>query len=54
MAKEDASLLIVSIEELVTMLSCMIDALEKHYVAMVDIPGTFMQANMDELLHMQD
>jgi hypothetical protein len=35
------------------MLSCTIDAKEKRDVAMVDIPGAFMQANMDNIVHMK-
>jgi hypothetical protein len=35
------------------MLSCVIDATEKRDVATVDIPGAFMQADMDELVHMR-
>jgi hypothetical protein len=50
-SKEDASSPTVSIESL--MLSCVIDAKEKRDVATVDIPGAFMQANMDELVHMR-
>jgi hypothetical protein len=34
------------------MMSCVIDALEGRDVATVDIPGAFMQADMDELVHM--
>ena len=30
-----------------TVLTCIIDALEKRYVATTDIPGEFMQADMD-------
>ena len=35
------------------MLSCVIDAHEGRDVATVDIPGAFMQADMDELVHMR-
>ena len=35
------------------MLSCVIDATEQRDVATVDIPGAFMQADMDELVHMR-
>ena len=35
------------------MLTCVIDARENRDVAVVDIPGAFMQVNMDELLHMR-
>jgi hypothetical protein len=41
----------VSIEAL--LLSCVIDAKEKRDVATVDIPGAFMQADMDKLVHMR-
>jgi Reverse transcriptase (RNA-dependent DNA polymerase) len=50
-SKEDASSPTVSIEAL--LLSCVIDAKEKRDVATVDIPGAFMQADMDELVHMR-
>jgi hypothetical protein len=50
-SKEDASSPTVSIEAL--MLSCVIDANEEQDVATVNIPGAFMQANMDKLVHMQ-
>ena len=50
-SKEDASSPTVSIEAL--MLSCVIDAKEERDVATVDIPGAFMQADMDELVHMR-
>jgi hypothetical protein len=50
--KEDASLPTVAIESV--MLSCVIDAMERRdIVATVDIPGTFMQADMDELVHVK-
>ena len=35
------------------MISCVIDALEKRATATVDIPGAFMQADMDEMVHMR-
>jgi hypothetical protein len=47
-SKEDASSPTVSIEAL--MLSCIIDAKEEQVVA---IPGAFMQAGNDKLVHMQ-
>ena len=34
-------------------LIAIIDAMEGRDVAVVDIPGAFMQANMDELVHVQ-
>ena len=46
--KEDASSPTVAIESL--MLSCAIDAMEGQDVATVDIPGAFMQADMDKLV----
>ena len=50
-SKEDASSPTVAIESL--MLSCVIDAKEKRDVATVDLPGAFMQADMDDLVHMR-
>jgi hypothetical protein len=41
----------VSIEAL--MISCVIDAKEGRDVATADIPGAFMQAEMDEVVHMR-
>ena len=35
------------------MLSCVIDATEGRDVATVDIPGAFMQADMDETVHVK-
>jgi hypothetical protein len=35
------------------LLTCAIDALERRDVATVDIPGAFMQADMDEVIHMK-
>ena len=35
------------------MISCVIDALEKRDIATVDIPGAFMPADMDEMVHMR-
>ena len=35
------------------MISCTIDAKEGRNVASMDIPGAFMQANMDEAVHVQ-
>ena len=45
-AKEDAASPTVATESV--FLTCMIDALEARDVAIVDIPGAFMQANMDD------
>ena len=49
--KEDASSPTVAIEAV--MLSCVIDAMERRDVATIDIPGAFMQAEMDEVVHMR-
>eukprot|EP00978_Attheya_sp_CCMP212_P031313 scaffold117901_cov29-Attheya_sp.AAC.1 len=50
--KEEASSPTVAIESLV--LTCVIDAKEKRDVlAVVDIPGAFMQVDMDKLVHMK-
>ena len=51
MSKEDSSSPTVAIEAL--MLSCVIDAKEHRDVATVDIPGAFMQADMDDKVHMR-
>jgi hypothetical protein len=50
-AKEDASAPTVAIESV--MLLCVIDAEEGRDMATVDIPGTFMQANIDKLVHIK-
>jgi hypothetical protein len=49
--KEDASAPTVSIEAV--MLSAVIDVMEGRDVATVDIPGAFMQANIDEVVHVK-
>jgi len=49
--KEETSAPTVAIESL--MLSCTIDAKEKRKVVTADIPGAFMQADMDEVIHMK-
>ena len=49
--KEEASSPTVAIESV--LLSCTIDAKEKRDVATVDIPGAFMQADMDEIVHLK-
>jgi hypothetical protein len=49
--KKETSAPTVAIEAL--MLSCTIDAMEKHTVVTCDIPGAFMQTDMDEVLHMK-
>ena len=33
------------------LLTAVVDAWENHNVAVMDIPGAFMQADMDELVH---
>ena len=50
-AKEDASSPTVAIESV--MISSVIDAMENRDVATVDIPGAFMQADMDDVVHMK-
>ena len=49
--KEDASAPTVSIEAVV--ISAVIDAWEGHDVVKVDIPGAFMQADIDEVVHVK-
>jgi hypothetical protein len=49
--KQEASSPMVAIESI--LLSCVIDAEEGRHVATVDIPGAFMQADMDETVHMR-
>ena len=49
--KEETSSPTISTEAL--FLTCMIDALEGRDVATLDIPGAFMQADMDELVHLR-
>jgi hypothetical protein len=49
--KGDASAPTVSIEAV--MLSATIDAMEERDVATVDIPGAFMQADIDEVVHVK-
>jgi Reverse transcriptase (RNA-dependent DNA polymerase) len=51
LSKEDVSSPTVWIEAV--LLSCVIDAQEGCNVATVDIPGAFMQAEPDEVLHMK-
>jgi hypothetical protein len=48
--KQEASSPTVAIESL--MISCVIDAKEGTDVATVDIPGAFLQVDMDEVVHM--
>jgi hypothetical protein len=49
--KEDASSPTVSIEAV--FITCVIDAYEGRDVATVVLPGAFMQADMDELVHLK-
>jgi hypothetical protein len=49
--KEDASAPTVSVEAV--MFSATIDAMEGRDVATVDIPGAFMQADIDEVVHVK-
>jgi hypothetical protein len=49
--KEDASAPTVAVESV--MLSATIDAMEGRDVVTVDIPGAFMQADIDELVHVK-
>lgn len=50
-SKEETSSPTVAIESF--MISCAIDAKEERHVITTDIPGAFMQANMDEIVHMR-
>ena len=49
--KEETSSPTISIEAL--FLTCLIDALENRCVITCDIPGAFMQTDMDELIHLK-
>jgi hypothetical protein len=49
-SKQEASSPTGAIESL--MISCVVDGKEGKDVATVDIPGAFMQVDMDELVHM--
>lgn len=50
-SKQETSAPTVAVESL--MLSCTIDAYENRHVATADVPGAFMQADIDEVLHMK-
>jgi hypothetical protein len=50
-SKEDASAPTVAIESV--LLSATIDAMEGRDVATLDIPGAFMQADIDEVVHVK-
>jgi len=49
--KEESSSPTVRTESL--LLSCVIDAKERRHVMMCDVPGAFMQADIDELVHVR-
>jgi hypothetical protein len=49
--KEETSTPTVAVEAL--MLSSIIDAKERRYVVTADIPGAFMQAAIDKVIHMK-
>lgn len=49
--KEETSALTVSVESL--FFSCVIDAKEHRKVVTCDIPGAFMQADINEVLHVR-
>jgi hypothetical protein len=50
-SKEDTSAPTVAIESV--MLSATIDAMEKRDIVTVDIPGAFMQSDIDEVMHVK-
>jgi hypothetical protein len=50
-AREDAASLTVATESI--FLTAVIDAIEGRDAAVIDIPGAFMQADMDELVHVR-
>ena len=50
-AREDAASPTVATESI--FLTTVIDALEGRDVAVIDVPGAFMQADMDELVHVR-
>jgi hypothetical protein len=50
-SKEEASAPTVAIESV--MLSATIDVMEERNIATVDIPGAFMQAYIDEVVHLK-
>eukprot|EP00957_Ditylum_brightwellii_P177922 13552052-Ditylum_brightwellii.AAC.1 len=49
--KDDASSPTVSTAAL--MLSCVVDAKEKRQIAAIDVPNTFVQTDMDDLMNMK-
>jgi hypothetical protein len=51
LSKEEVSSPTVSTESV--MISCTIDAHEKRDVAIIDVPGAFMQADMDDTVYMR-
>lgn len=50
-SKQETSAPTVAVESL--LISCAIDAKENRHVITSDVPGAFMQADMDEILHMK-
>lgn len=50
-AREDAASPTVSTEAI--FLTAVVDAYERRHVAIIDLPGAFMQADMDELVHVR-
>ena len=50
-SKEETSSPTISVESL--FLTCIIDVMEQRHMIMCDIPGAFMQTDMDELVHMK-
>jgi hypothetical protein len=50
-AKEDAASPTVAIESI--FLTAVVDGMENREVAVLDVPGAFMQADMDELVHVR-
>ena len=51
LGKDDVSSPTVATESV--LLSCTIDAHEKRDVAVVDVPGAFLQADMEDTVHMR-
>ena len=51
MAQEDATSPTVASESV--FLTVVVDARENHAVAVIDLPGAFMQVDMDELIHVR-
>jgi len=51
LTKEGNSAPTVSIEVLI--LACLIDAMEERDIAIVEIPGAFIQADMNDTVHLK-